>query len=80
MHVQENETLKLLWDFEKQTDHLISAWRPDIVIVYKKKKKKKKERKKRKKKEKKKKVNLPNCELCRFSWQQGKTERKRKER
>ena len=27
--LQENETLKLLWDFEIQTDHLISARRPD---------------------------------------------------
>ena len=36
--VQENETHKLLWDFEIQTDHLISARRPDQVIVNKKKK------------------------------------------
>ena len=31
--VQENETHKILWDFQRQTDHLISAKRPDIVIV-----------------------------------------------
>ena len=28
----ENETHKLLWDFEIQADHLISAIRPDLVI------------------------------------------------
>ena len=37
--ILENETCKLLWDFEIQTDHLISARRPDLVIVKKKKKK-----------------------------------------
>ena len=30
--VLENETHKLLWDFEIQTDHIISARRPDLVI------------------------------------------------
>ena len=35
--VQENETLKLLWDFLILTDHLISPRRPDQVIVNKKK-------------------------------------------
>ena len=39
--VLENETHKLLWDFEIQTDHLISAKRPDLIIIKKKKKKKK---------------------------------------
>ena len=34
--VLENETRKLLWDFELQTDHLIPARRPDLVIVHKK--------------------------------------------
>ena len=29
----ENETHKILWDIEIQTDHLISARRPDFVIV-----------------------------------------------
>ena len=28
---------KLLWDFEIQTDHLISARRPDLIIINKKK-------------------------------------------
>ena len=32
------KTQTLLWDFEIQTDHLISARRPDLVIVNKKKK------------------------------------------
>ena len=32
----ENETHKILWDFEIQTDHLISARRPDLMIVQKK--------------------------------------------
>ena len=45
---RENETLKILWDFEIQTDHLIPA--------NKKKKKKKKWKEKKKKKK-----NLPNC-------------------
>ena len=39
--VQENDTHKLLWDFDKQTDHLISARKPDLMIIKKKKKKKK---------------------------------------
>ena len=37
--VLENEIYKILWDFEIQTDHLISARRPDQVIINKKKKK-----------------------------------------
>ena len=32
----ENETHKLLWNFEIQMDHLISARQPDLVIVNKK--------------------------------------------
>ena len=36
--VLENETYKLLWDFDKQTDHLISARRPDQVKIKNKKK------------------------------------------
>ena len=50
--VLENEMHKLLWDVEIQTDHLISARRPELVRVNnnKKKKKKKKGRKKREKK------------------------------
>ena len=35
--VLENETHKLLWDFEIQTDHLISTRRSDLVIINKKK-------------------------------------------
>ena len=40
--VQENATHKLLWDFNIQTDHLISARRPDLIIINKKEKEKKK--------------------------------------
>ena len=32
----ENETHKLLWDFEVQTDHQISARRPDLILINKK--------------------------------------------
>ena len=35
--VEENETHKLLCDCEIQTDHIIPARRPDLVIVNKKK-------------------------------------------
>ena len=35
--VLENETHKILWDFDIQTDHQISARRPDLVIINKKK-------------------------------------------
>ena len=35
--VLENNTLKLLWDFNIQTDHLILARRPDLIIINKKK-------------------------------------------
>ena len=38
--VLENDTHKLLWDFNIQTDHLISARRPDLIIINKKKEKK----------------------------------------
>ena len=33
----ENETHELLWNFKIQTDHLISAKRPDLVTVNKEK-------------------------------------------
>ena len=36
--VLENDTHKLLRDFDIQTDHLISARRPDLIILNKKKK------------------------------------------
>ena len=49
--VLENGKYGILWDFEIQTDHLIPARRPHLVIVTKKKDKTKKN--KRKKKEKK---------------------------
>ena len=35
--VLENYTYKLLWDFDIQTDQLISARRPDFIIINKKK-------------------------------------------
>ena len=36
--VFENDTHKLLWNFDIHTDHLISARRPDLIITNKKKK------------------------------------------
>ena len=38
--VIENATHKLQWDFNIQTDDLISARRPDLIMINKKKKKK----------------------------------------
>ena len=35
--VLENDTHKLLWDFDIHTDHLISARRPELIIINKKK-------------------------------------------
>ena len=35
--VQENNTHKLLWDFNIHTDHLISTRRPDLIIINRKK-------------------------------------------
>ena len=55
--VLENDIHKLLWDLDIKTDHLISARRPDLIIINKKKKKKKKKRKQEKE-------NLQNCGLC----------------
>ena len=37
--VQENNTHKLLWDFDIHMDHLISAIRPDLILINKNKKK-----------------------------------------
>ena len=37
--VQKNDTFKLQWDFNIQTDHLIPARTPDLIIINKKKKK-----------------------------------------
>ena len=31
--VLEDEMHKVLWDFENQTDHLVSARRPNLVII-----------------------------------------------
>ena len=31
--VLENEDCNILWDFSVQTDHVIEAWRPDLVVV-----------------------------------------------
>ena len=45
--VLENDAHKLLWDFDMQTDHLISARRPDLIIIPLSKKKKKKKKKKK---------------------------------
>ena len=33
--VLENDTHKFLWDFDVHTDHLISARRPDLIIIKK---------------------------------------------
>ena len=35
--VLENDIYKLLWDFDIYTDHLISAGRPDLILINKKK-------------------------------------------
>ena len=67
--VLENETHKLLWDFEIQTDYLTSARRPDLIIINKKKKKKKK----------KKKENQQNYGLCCLGGPLGEIERMQKE-
>jgi Uma2 family endonuclease len=37
--VTENDKVKLLWDFDIQTDRVIQARRPDIVVVEKENKK-----------------------------------------
>ena len=34
-------THKLQWDFDVQTDHIISARKPDLIVINKKEKKKK---------------------------------------
>ena len=47
--VLKDDTHKLLPDFDIQTDRLISARRPDLIIINQKKKKKE---------------NLKNCRLC----------------
>ena len=62
MHNLENDTHKFLWDFEILTDHLISARRPDQVMVNNNKNEKRK---------------LANCRLYSSGWPQSKTERYR---
>ena len=59
--ILENETHKILWDFEKQTDNLISTRRPDHVIT---------------KQNNNKTEILPNCELCRPGVQRVKIKEK----
>ena len=61
--VLENDTHKLQWDFNIQTDHLIPARRPDLIIINNKKKKE----------------NLQNCWLCCPSGPQNKSEEMWKE-
>ena len=67
MHKQEPVLENLLWNFEIQMGHVISARKPDQVIVAKKKKKKKKKK-------------PLYSQLCCSDWSEGKTERKRKEK
>ena len=35
--ILKNDTHKLLWDFDIQTNYLISARRPDLIVINKKK-------------------------------------------
>ena len=62
---RENEIDKILYDFEIQTDHLISARRQDLVIINKSKKKKKKK-------------NLSYCGFCHPSRPQSEKSKKTK--
>ena len=64
--VLENGTHKLRWDYDVQTDHLISARRPDLIIINNNNNNNKKE-------------NLQNYGLSCLSWPQNKTKRKKKE-
>ena len=63
-YILKNEMHKLLWDFEIQTDHLISARRPHLMIVRNNNNNKKKKKK-----------NLVNWGLCHSGLPQNKTER-----
>ena len=60
--VLENDTHKLLWDFNIQTDHLIPAKRPDLIIINNNNNKKKE--------------NLQNCRLCCLGGPQNKSKGK----
>ena len=64
--VIENDSHKLLWDINIQTDHLIPARRPDLIIINNNKKTKKTKKNK----------NLQNCRLCCPSGPQNKSEGK----
>ena len=57
--VVENDTHKLLWDFDIQTDHQISTRKPNLIIINQKKKRE----------------NFQNCRLSCPGWLQNKTER-----
>ena len=56
--VLENNSHKLLWDFDIHTDTQISARKPDLITINKKKKKE----------------NLQNSRLCCRGWTQNKTD------
>ena len=66
--VLENETHKILWDSAIQTDSVLSARRPNLVIVTKKKKKKRQKTKE----------NLSNSGLCCSGLLESKTEENEK--
>ena len=63
--VLENDTHTLLWDFNIQTDHLISTKRSDLIIINNNNNNKKE--------------NLQNCGLWCPDWPLGKIDRKWKE-
>ena len=74
--VLDNETHKILWDFDIQKVYLVLVKRPDLVMINKKKKKK--EKKKKKKKEKKR-----TCRIVDFTgpgWPLSENQRNRKGR
>ena len=56
-----NDSHKLLWDLNIQTEHLIPARRPNLIIINKKKKKKE---------------NLQKCRFCCPGGPQNKSEGK----
>ena len=57
--ILENEMHKLLWDFEIETDHLISSRQSDLLILNNNNNNNTEE-------------NLPNCGLCRLADHRGK--------
>ena len=64
--VLESDTQKLLWDFKIHTNHLISARKPDLIIINYNPHPPKNE-------------DLKNCRFSCLSWPQNKTERMWKE-